>query len=229
MNEKYRLPLVAAVALARSSWSWRLLSPGLAGIEHGKPRFDSLAVGVSTPTPRRRPPIRDRRRRGRHGPSSMPIQKLGRPTIRRWLNRMSLARIPAPTRSVAAFLGGELAVNRASVCHRRASRQRDEQRRGRRGHGRLRLHGGWLRHHPRQHGNPFTGTAQDTPTVLRPYHVTVTLKLIDGHWLVDSYVSHQLRRFVSVGSRRHSPGRDIGSRRGVRRARRGHPRRLDVA
>ena len=36
--------------------------------------------------------------------------------------------------------------------------------------------------------NPSTGVALETPTVLAPVHVTATLKLVNGLWLMDSYV-----------------------------------------
>ena len=38
--------------------------------------------------------------------------------------------------------------------------------------------------------NPSTGVALETPTVLAPVHVTATLKLVNGLWLMDSYVGH---------------------------------------
>ncbi len=39
--------------------------------------------------------------------------------------------------------------------------------------------------------NPSTGAALETPTVLAPVHVTATLKLVNGLWLMDSYVGRQ--------------------------------------
>ncbi len=39
--------------------------------------------------------------------------------------------------------------------------------------------------------NPSTGVALETPTVLAPVHVTATLKLVNGLWLMDSYVGRQ--------------------------------------
>jgi hypothetical protein len=39
--------------------------------------------------------------------------------------------------------------------------------------------------------NPSTGAALETPTVLAPVHVTATLKLVSGFWLMDSYVGRQ--------------------------------------
>jgi hypothetical protein len=38
--------------------------------------------------------------------------------------------------------------------------------------------------------NPSTGVALETPTVLAPTHVTATLKLVGGRWLMDSYATH---------------------------------------
>ncbi len=38
--------------------------------------------------------------------------------------------------------------------------------------------------------NPSTGTALESPTLLAPVHLTATLKLVNGLWLMDSYVGH---------------------------------------
>jgi hypothetical protein len=39
--------------------------------------------------------------------------------------------------------------------------------------------------------NTSTGAAVETPTILAPVHVTATLKLVNGLWLMDSYVGRQ--------------------------------------
>jgi hypothetical protein len=39
--------------------------------------------------------------------------------------------------------------------------------------------------------NPSTGAALESPTLLAPVHLTATLKLVNGLWLMDSYVTHQ--------------------------------------
>ena len=38
--------------------------------------------------------------------------------------------------------------------------------------------------------NPSTGAALESPTLLAPVHLTATLKLVTGLWLMDSYVGH---------------------------------------
>ena len=38
--------------------------------------------------------------------------------------------------------------------------------------------------------NPSTGVALESPTLLAPVHLTATLKLVSGVWLMDSYVGH---------------------------------------
>ena len=38
--------------------------------------------------------------------------------------------------------------------------------------------------------NPSTGAALESPTLLAPVHLTATLKLVNGVWLMDSYVGH---------------------------------------
>ena len=45
--------------------------------------------------------------------------------------------------------------------------------------------------------NPSTGLALETPTVLAPVHVTATLKLVSGLWLVDSYVDGVMKRLAA--------------------------------
>ena len=39
--------------------------------------------------------------------------------------------------------------------------------------------------------NASTGVALETPTVLNPVQVTATLKRVNGLWFMDSYVTHQ--------------------------------------
>jgi hypothetical protein len=36
-----------------------------------------------------------------------------------------------------------------------------------------------------------SGKPLESPEVLAPYHVTVTVKQVDSRWLVDSYTSRQ--------------------------------------
>ena len=38
--------------------------------------------------------------------------------------------------------------------------------------------------------NPSSGVALESPTLLAPVHLTATLKLVSGVWLMDSYVGH---------------------------------------
>jgi hypothetical protein len=38
--------------------------------------------------------------------------------------------------------------------------------------------------------NPSTGAALESPTLLPPVRLTATLKLVNGRWLMDSYVGH---------------------------------------
>ena len=38
--------------------------------------------------------------------------------------------------------------------------------------------------------NPSNGAALESPTLLAPVHLTATLKLVNGLWLMDSYVGH---------------------------------------
>jgi hypothetical protein len=38
--------------------------------------------------------------------------------------------------------------------------------------------------------NPSSGVALESPTLLAPVHLTATLKLVNGLWLMESYVGH---------------------------------------
>ena len=185
MNEKYRLPLVAAVALGAVIV--------VVAVVIGLGSMGSSANGDASTSPASSPS---------RVPSASPTDPRSTPegATQAFFHAYSEARKtddpslvePYVTskdsgayQSVAAFLGGELAVNRASVVTvERLDNVTSSVVGDAATVGFDYTEGGY-------DINPSTGTAQDTPTVLAPYHVTVTLKLIDGHWLVDSYVSHQ--------------------------------------
>jgi hypothetical protein len=186
MNEKYRLPLVAAVALGAVIVVVAVVvGLGSLGSSTASPDSTRSPSASSTPTPAPTPT----------DPRSTPegatraffdayseARKTDDPSL---VEPYVTSKDSGAYQSVAAFLGGELAVNRASVVTvERLDNVTSSVVGDAATVGFDYTEGGY-------DINPSTGTAQDTPTVLAPYHVTVTLKLIDGHWLVDSYVSHQ--------------------------------------
>ncbi len=87
--------------------------------------------------------------------------------------------------SVAGFLGGELAVHRASVLTVQRLDNMTSQVSGDTATVVFDYtEGGY-------NINSDTGKPTETPNVLPPYHVTATLKKVDGRWLMDSYESRQ--------------------------------------
>lgn len=87
--------------------------------------------------------------------------------------------------SVAGFLGGELAVHRASVLTVQRLDNMSSQVSGDTATVVFDYtEGGY-------NIDPDTGKPTETPNVLPPYNVTATLKRVDGRWLMDSYESRQ--------------------------------------
>ena len=186
MNQKYRLPFVAlialvvvAVVLVAVVGLGSLGSSATSAAPTPSPMLTTTATPAPTPTDPRLTPAGATRA---FFDAYSEARKTDDPSL---VEPYVTSKDSGAYQSVEAFLGGELAVNRASVvtvdrldnmttsvAGDAASVDFDY------------TEGGY-------DINPSTGVAQDTPTVLAPYHVTVTLKLIDGHWLVDSYVSHQ--------------------------------------
>jgi mannitol-1-phosphate/altronate dehydrogenase len=85
---------------------------------------------------------------------------------------------------VSGFLGGELAINRASLL----TVQRLDNMSSRVTGDTATVdfdytEGGY-------NIDPSTGKATETQSVLAPVHVTATLKRVAGRWLMDSYTSH---------------------------------------
>ena len=186
MNEKYRLPVVALIALAVVAvvvvaivGLGSLGSTATSAAPTPSASLTPTATPAPTPTDPRSTP-EGATRAFFHAYSE--ARKTDDPSL---VEPYVTSKDSGAYQSVAAFLGGELAVNRASVVTvERLDNMTSSVAGDAATVGFDYTEGGY-------DINPSTGTAQDTPTVLAPYHVTVTLKLVDGHWLVDSYVSHQ--------------------------------------
>jgi hypothetical protein len=185
MNERYRLPVVAAVALV-----------AVVVVVGAVAAFGSIGSSVhsASATPTRTPSATAT-------PVPTPTDARSTPegATRAFFQAFAQARkaddpsllVPYVTSkdcnaylSVAAFLGGELAVNRASlltvqrlgnmtsnVSGDTATVDFDY------------TEGGY-------NIDPTTGKATETQSVLAPVHVTATLKLVGHQWLMDSYTSH---------------------------------------
>jgi hypothetical protein len=185
MNERYRLPFVAAVALVAIIV--------VVAVVVGLGSMGSGATGDASPSLASSPSS---------APTASPTDPRSTPegATRAFFDAYEKARkTDDPTLvepyvtsknsgaylSVSGFLGGELGVDRASVTTVEHLDNMTSSVNGDTATVDFELtEGGY-------DINPTTGVALESPTVLAPVHVTVTLKLVDGHWLVDSYESHQ--------------------------------------
>ena len=186
MNERYRLRLVAAVALvAVIVVVAAIVGLGSLGSSTTSPDSTRWPSPSTTPTPAPTPTDPRLTPEGATRAFFDAYSKARKTDDPSLVEPYVTSKDSGAYQSVEAFLGGELAVNRASVVTvERLDNMTSSVAGDAATVGFDYTEGGY-------DINPSTGTAQDTPTVLAPYHVTVTLKLIDGHWLVDSYVSHQ--------------------------------------
>jgi hypothetical protein len=85
--------------------------------------------------------------------------------------------------TVAGFLGGELAINRASLLTIQLLDNMSSS---------VTADSATVDFDYTEGGyniDPTTGKATETQSVLAPVHVTATLKRVDGRWLMDSYTS----------------------------------------
>ena len=186
MNEKYRLPVVALIALTVVAvvvvaivGLGSLGSSATSAAPTPSPMLTPTATPAPTPTDPRSTPEGATRA---FFEAYEKARKTDDPTL---VEPYVTSKNSGAYLSVSAFLGGELGVNRASVT---TVENLDNMTSSVSGDTATVdfdfTEGGY-------DINPTSGVALESPTVLAPVHVTVTLKLVDGHWLVDSYVSHQ--------------------------------------
>jgi hypothetical protein len=186
MNERYRLPVVSAVALAA------VVMVVVAVVGLGSM---GSSVHSASPTPTRAPSVTAT-------PAPTPTDARSTPegATRAYFDAFSKARKtndpslvePYVTSkesgaylTAAGFLGGAQGVNRASVVTVDRLDNMTSQISGDTATVVFDYtEGGY-------DINPSTGAALETPTVLAPVHVTATLKRVNGLWLMDSYVTHQ--------------------------------------
>jgi hypothetical protein len=185
MNERYRLPFVALVALA-------VVGVVVVAVVGLGSLGSSAKSAPPTPSPSLTPTAT---------PAPTPTDPLSTPegATRAFFEAFSKARkTDDPTLvepyvtskdsgaylSVAGFLGGELAINRASFL----TVQRLDNMSSRVSGDTATVdfdytEGGY-------NIDPSTGKATETQSVLAPVHVTATLRRVNGRWLMDSYTSH---------------------------------------
>ena len=182
MNERYRLPFVAAVAVAVSA----VVVAAVIGL-------GSMGSSAQSTAPTRSPSPAQTAT-----PMATPTDPLSTPEgatraffsafNKGWLTDDPTLVTPYVTStdssaylSVSSFLGGEKAVHRAAVI---TTQRLDNMQTAIAGTTATvefdYTVGGY-------NTNVDTGTPVETPNVLAPVHVKVTLKLVAGQWLVDEY------------------------------------------
>lgn len=185
MNEKYRFPLVAGVAaiavVAVVALIVGLGSLGSSSASSAATRSPLASTPTAAPSPTD-PRLTPEGATRAFFSAYAQARKTDDPSL---VEPFVTSKDSGAYMSVSAFLGGELGVNRASVT----TVQHLDNMTSSIGGDTATVdfdytEGGY-------DINPSTGAALESPTVLAPYHVTVTLKLVNGQWLVDSYVSHQ--------------------------------------
>jgi hypothetical protein len=181
MNEKYRLPFVALIALAIVAVVV-VSVVGLGSLGSSATSPDSTRTPLASSTPTAAPTPTD--------PRSTPEGATGAffaAFNKGWLTDDPTAVAPYVTsknssayQSVAAFLGGEKAVNRAAVI---TTQNLDNMTSSLTGNTATvdfdYTVGGYTTN--------LEGVAIETPNVLAPVHAKVKLKLVAGQWLVDAY------------------------------------------
>lgn len=186
MNERYRLPVVAAVALAAVVvvvgavavfGSMGSSAPTASSTAARTP--SATATPAPTPTDARSTPEGATRA---YFDAFSKARKTNDPSL---VEPYVTSKESSAYLTAAGFLGGAQGVNRASVVTVDRLDNMTSQISGDTATVVFDYtEGGY-------DINPSTGVALETPTVLAPVHVTATLKRVNGLWLMDSYVTHQ--------------------------------------
>ncbi len=186
MNEKYRLPVVALIALAVVAvvvvaviGLGSLGSTATSAAPTPSPMLTPTATAAPTPTDPRSTP--DGATRAFFAAFSQ-ARKTNDPSL---VEPYVTSKDSGAYLTASGFLGGAQGVNRASIVTVDRLDNMTSQVTGDTATVDFDYtEGGY-------DINPSTGAALESPTVLPPIHVTATLKLVNGLWLMDSYVTHQ--------------------------------------
>jgi hypothetical protein len=186
MNEKYRLPVVALIALAVVAvvvvaviGLGSLGSTATSAAPTPSPMLTPTATPAPTPTDPRSTP--DGATRAFFAAFSQ-ARKTNDPSL---VEPYVTSKDSGAYLTASGFLGGAQGVNRASIVTVDRLDNMTSQVTGDTATVDFDYtEGGY-------DINPSTGAALESPTVLPPIHVTATLKLVNGLWLMDSYVTHQ--------------------------------------
>ena len=227
MNEKYRLPVVAAVALAAVVVVVvAVVGLGSLGSSATSATLDaSPDVVADARLQRRRRPILARRLRERRARSLRPSQRHRKTDDPSLVEPYVTSKDSSAYLTVAGFLGGDPGRQPRLGHHRRKPRQHDEQR-----CAATRRPSTSTTRRAATTSTPALELRWRRPTVLAPVHVTATLKLVNGLWLMDSYVGAPMKRLAALGPRRPTSRRHGRTGERVRRrASRRHRAGLDFA
>ena len=186
MNERYRLPLVAAVALgAVIVVVAAVVGLGSMGSDATTPPATQSPLASTTPTAASTPTADPRLTPEGATRAYFTAFETARKT-----NDLSLVEPFVTSKdssaylTAASYLGGAQGVNRASVT---TVERLDNMT------SRIAGDTATVDFDYTEGGydiNASTRVALESPTVLPPAHVTATLKLVNGLWLMDSYVGH---------------------------------------
>jgi hypothetical protein len=185
MNEKYRLPVVALIALAVVAvvvvaivGLGSLGSSATIAAPTPSPMLTPTATPAPTPTDPRSTPVGATRA---FFAAFAKAWKTDDPSL---VEPYVTSRESSAYLTVAGYLGGAQGVGRASIItidslDNMTSRVAGDT--------------ATVDFYYTEGGydiNPSTGAALESPTLLAPVHLTATLKLVNGLWLMDSYVGH---------------------------------------
>ena len=187
MNERYRLPFVAAVAVAVSAVVVAAVivlgSTGSSTKSSDSTRPPSTAptaTAIPTPTPTDPRSTPEGATRAFYAAFAK-AWKTDDPSL---VEPYVTSKESSAYLTVAGYLGGAQGVNRASII---TIERLDNMT------SRVVGDTATVDFYYTEGGydiNPSTGAALESPTVLAPAHMTATLKRVNGLWLMDSYVGH---------------------------------------
>lgn len=186
MNEKYRLPLTAAVAAIAVVVVVAVIV-GLGSLGSGTASPDTTRSPLASITPTAEPTPTDPRLTPEGATRAFfeafsEARKTNDPSL---VEPYVTSKDSGAYLTASGFLGGAQGVNRASIVTVDRLDNMTSQVTGETATVDFDYtEGGY-------DVNPSTGVALESPTVLPPIHVTATLKLVNGLWLMDAYVTHQ--------------------------------------
>lgn len=185
MNERYRLPLVAAVAVVVVAVVVAAVV-GLGSLGSSTMSPDSTRTPSASTTPTAAPTATDPRSTPEGATRAFfaafaQAWKTDDPSL---VEPYVTSKESGAYLTVAGYLGGAQGVSRASIITTQSLDNVTSSVAG---------DAATVDFYYTEGGydiNASTGVALESPTVLPPVHITATLKRVNGLWLMDSYVGH---------------------------------------